>query len=739
MSKPGRALFVLLFFALALLPFGTIPYGAGFPGQHDLIVSDLLHAHLPYRTFLGQRLADGALPLWWPDVFSGTPLVAQIEAGTFYLPQWPFYALLDPYLAFDLSTGLTVLVSAAGAWLWARSLGASPVAAAFAGVAFAGCGWNISHVKHPSLHAAAAWVPWVLWSLERALDRERPLRGAWPLAGALLAMQTLAGMPQVTWMLSLAFAARVAIAAGIDLASGERRRALTTGIAGAAAGVLGLGAAAVQLLPTVLFSRETLRPPSMTAEASTEYDVGLQALLTMVFPQAAGAPLWFRHGGTIQWEAYAFCGVSTLLLAAVGLARGKGREGRLAWTAIGAAALLLSFGGGSPLFGAAWVLLPGIRMFRFHQRWLLFVQLVAAALAALGLDALRDALTGRTKRLVPPAAVCVVAFEITLAAGPFLPVDPIDAWRSPIAAEERMKSAEGRVFMMDALGPWFDAYMENHGLADAGSAPLIAKARWPIGSMPAILGQRSPSGYVNLVESRVGRLWMYDEHFPLDRSTLLPQWADARLPEQAEVRVPPLPSLPEPRFAALLSRASVDVVVADHAAEIATVGWEDLGESDGLHVWRNPAALPRAYVARRWQPVDAEGAVAALHASPPPDPRVPLVETAQQPPPDAPIGVSPAAVREPWPERVEVEVAEGGGWLVLTDTLSAGWTATLDGSPVPIALANGWQRAVWVPEGAHDVVFEYRAPGLREGALVSAVCLAALAAWGLLRGRPAAG
>lgn len=73
---------------------------------------------------------------------------------------------------------------------------------------------------------------------------------------------------------------------------------------------------------------------------------------------------------------------------------------------------------------------------------------------------------------------------------------------------------------------------------------------------------------------------------------------------------------------------------------------------------------------------------------------------------------------------VSVSVAAPeGGWLVLSDTHFPGWTATVNDTPTPIALANGFARAVPVPAGDSTVTFRYQPASYRRGAWLTLVGL----------------
>jgi len=75
---------------------------------------------------------------------------------------------------------------------------------------------------------------------------------------------------------------------------------------------------------------------------------------------------------------------------------------------------------------------------------------------------------------------------------------------------------------------------------------------------------------------------------------------------------------------------------------------------------------------------------------------------------------------------VNADVGMSGGYLVLLDSYSKDWRASVDGHPAEMVLANGLFRAVRLTSGRHVVEFAYRPTAFMLGAGISAVILAVL-------------
>jgi hypothetical protein len=68
------------------------------------------------------------------------------------------------------------------------------------------------------------------------------------------------------------------------------------------------------------------------------------------------------------------------------------------------------------------------------------------------------------------------------------------------------------------------------------------------------------------------------------------------------------------------------------------------------------------------------------------------------------------------------------GLVVLDESLMPGWSVRVDGRPARALRVDDVMRGVVVPAGRHRVEWSYAVPGLRLGAIVSALTLAALVA-----------
>jgi hypothetical protein len=176
----------------------------------------------------------------------------------------------------------------------------------------------------------------------------------------------------------------------------------------------------------------------------------------------------------------------------------------------------------------------------------------------------------------------------------------------------------------------------------------------------------------------------------------------------------------------------------------------DLGNREGLStvgdgLLRNARALPRAYVlpmAQAFSPARHAGLTATqLVASPDMDPHS-MVLIENDPTvgaePTGDVQVTPATgVEDVGPNQVRVTAeANGPSYLVLNDFYHRGWTATVDGRPAKVLIANALFRAVAIDAGSHVVDFRFAPQSLLLGAAISLLSLVVVIGaivWGLMR------
>jgi hypothetical protein len=154
----------------------------------------------------------------------------------------------------------------------------------------------------------------------------------------------------------------------------------------------------------------------------------------------------------------------------------------------------------------------------------------------------------------------------------------------------------------------------------------------------------------------------------------------------------------------------------------------------------NPTARPRAFVTDRWaEDPDEETLRDRLLARAHDASIVRLTDRAPQPPGTAGLH---ACTLDPTEADHVVQRCESAGpaLAVVLDAWAPGWTVTVDGAAAEVHRVDSVVRGVFLASpGRHEIVWEYRTPGLRLGLAITLGAIALLALGLRFARKPAAG
>jgi hypothetical protein len=383
-----------------------------------LAARDVESFHLPLRSAFQRLAAYEALPEWNPWIHAGQPILSNPNYAAFYPPTWAVLPLA-PHRALGVLVALHAAFAFAGAWLLVRRLGGEPPAAALGATTFAGGGFFLGLGNAFNFLCGMAWFPWVLLAGERLFGAPR---GRAPAPALLLAsaltLQLLAGEPVAVLIGAIALGC---LALGHPAGAGRSTLRLAAG------GILALGLAAMQLLPTLHRLGEGTRGEGLDLERATVWSMPPARVAEIVAPRLWGDPLRHEEGLFFGWAMHdrhspyvpsLHAGLLTAILALSALAALPIARRRFFLLAL-AAGFFLALGRFNPVYGELHDSLPLLRLIRYPEKLaVLGVAMLpfAAALAWQHLVAARR--RGEVEGSRPPLALAAaLALAGALAAG----------------------------------------------------------------------------------------------------------------------------------------------------------------------------------------------------------------------------------------------------------------------------------------------------------------------------------
>jgi len=734
----------------------------------DIWVSDLLNNNVPPRAFLGQSIRDGHFPLWMPGSYGGLAVVPQGEAAATSPITWVLYTLFHRVAATTMSIALHTWIAGFGMVLAARRFGSRVVSATAAGVAFMLCGFLIEHLKHMNMHHAAAFLPWMLYALDRL--RERPsVRTALPFA-ALCALQLAEGHPQMCYegafVLVPVIVYRI-IAARRKGPPGRLAYALSLGGALFFAGTVALLLSGAYLVAgyELYTSSERAAETVNRWEFCTRFGFEWQNLLTLFWAHAFGngANATYNPKYGLFWESWLYAGMVPVFSAVValfaGVRRALGRRFRsalpvLGWALLAGLAFALMMGKLSPVYKFAFRVVPGITWFRFPQRFALVLLTAVILLAAVGLDAIAKSVDLRVGKRAGLLASLVLlgattADMVYFMMGHFHAIPGPIALRPPPTVKALLARAPKEAWrFLPIFGP--ETHTDAFGQARGWQKWRPYVPQWSVlqASTHLYYGLPAIGGYTSMVPEGVGKVLG-----SLNAIGVL-GWPRGYWPakptgcEKEPVRMSgkcKATAKCTPHMAKSYGAFNVRFLLSP--IELSDCpGWTLLEKikSDNVEVglYENQHFLPRAYVVDSVVDVNnlLDGATKLARGEIDPTKKATRLRTAAQKTTVWPAPKTPPGRERPYRACQYEEVSPGmrkvqcdldaQGYLIVADTYEHGTEIRVDGALVEPFLAHSIQIGVELPAGHHDVTIEFR-PRYRYLVLLGALGWAALALLGV--------
>lgn len=382
---------VLIFFAKVIV------------SDKPLFGSDFVLYFYPVKRFIHDyALTHHTLPFWNPYLFSGTPFISNIQASMFY-PLGFLYYLIPPEYAYGYSTALHCILGSMFMYIFMRTLSVSPAGALLSAIIFTFNGFFMAHLYagHLTFVQSYIWIPLIFCFAYRFL---KTTHFKWPLfAGLSLGIQILGGFPQIAFYTILGILAFGVFYMGISLKARQIKNLIRIGFGLAIVVFIGFGFAAIQILPTLEFTRLSGRTGGVSYWFATLDSLHPKMFLAFPLPDIFGNVVdqtyWLSPKDWHFWETCGYVGILPLCLIFVSAPNTSSlRNIRYFFAGLIALALFLALGKYNPLYPLVYKL-PGFHSFRIPAQILFLYVFGVAVLSGIALQYTEDDSLKLTKSL----------------------------------------------------------------------------------------------------------------------------------------------------------------------------------------------------------------------------------------------------------------------------------------------------------------------------------------------------
>lgn len=681
----------------------------------------------PYYAFARRSISQAALPLWNPHQGLGTPYIANMQSAFFYPPN--LFAYLFPRHGLLLLYASKLLLCAIFMLLWLRSQGISGFAALFGATAFTFGGMNVPFLYWP-IASTTFLLPASFFFIDTSFRQSKRI---WPYLGlgGCIAIAFFGGQPQM-----LVYYATAAAAYFVFSAVRTRPPAAVLGrtIFGlAAAALLGLAIAAIQLFPFVEYLKHSDATNRLSAELGARDTLKLFHAALLAVPDLFGnfglCGMYFSPFRNYNETVTGYAGLSCLVLAIVAFLSYRD-DARIRFFTL-SSFLLAGVSYGVPLLADVFSRIPLLGTSHLNRLPMVcaFLNATAASFAIARFQQntipLNRTSVARQFRLIL-LAIGVVTLVSILASWPHLIEPRVYLKYLPILAAITAVNVAALLAVLRlparfvAAGLFLLVAIEtavHGGFYQSATRPrdfypesdTVKQLREAAG-LHRIIGTSRASALPPELATYY-RLYDVDSYdCLLVRDTVDALRAYNKIPRGAK-RIGQLAHLPGD----YLDVIGVEFLITDSLNAAASfldtptvpTNFVEFARGAGFTILRNTTVLPRAFAFPASAEVPTELPVARLRQTP----------------------VKPVEIVSYLPNRIHIRAtADEPSWLYLSDAMYPGWTALVNGSNTTIQAhraTNG--RLVRLSPGHNEIEFSYKPRSVYLGAGVSGFGLFVLA------------